>query len=86
MTLMQYISAQLCSWAFSQPNYFFMEKSLLHPNYGMDYLTPSTIKRSILSPELFKTGQIIPQAVLLQYMRSCYSTDGFVFSFFIYFV
>jgi hypothetical protein len=53
------------------------------------------MKWSILPPELFKTGQITPQAVLkrrvLQYhgigivAAGCYSTSGFAFFFFIYF-
>jgi hypothetical protein len=47
-------------------------KSLLHPlNYGVDYLTPSTMKRSILPSELSKTGQITLQADLKR--RICYS-------------
>jgi hypothetical protein len=44
-----------------QPIYFLWGKSLLNPlNYGVNYLTPSTVKRSILFPELSKTGQITP--------------------------
>jgi hypothetical protein len=40
-------------------------KSLLHPlTMGVDYFTPPTIKPFILPSELFKTGQIIFQAVL----------------------
>jgi len=40
--------------------------------WGLDYLTPQTIKPVISPLELFKTGQITPQG-------------GFVFFFFIYF-
>jgi len=29
--------------------------------WGLDYLTPQTMKPVILPPELFKTGQITPQ-------------------------
>jgi hypothetical protein len=53
----------------------FQGKSLLYPpTMGVDYLTPSTIKRSILPPELSKIGQITPQG-----------KSDFVFFFFIYF-
>jgi hypothetical protein len=51
-------------------------------------LNPSTTKRSILPPELSKTGQITPQAVLngdICYSNAgCYSTSGFVFFFFLF--
>jgi hypothetical protein len=47
---------------------------------GVDYLTPSTMKRSILPPELSKTGQITPRRFsdggLLQSWRYCYNNSG----------
>jgi hypothetical protein len=50
------------------------------------------MKRSTLPPELFKTGQITPRAILKRRIRysnrrfatvntGCYNTNGFVFSF-----
>jgi hypothetical protein len=57
-----------------QPIYFLWGKSLLHLlNYGVDYLTPSTVKRSILFPELFKTGQITPSGGFQT--MGCYSNS-----------
>jgi hypothetical protein len=38
--------------------------------WGMDYLTPLIIKRSIVPHELFKTGQITPQAILKRRISS----------------
>jgi hypothetical protein len=46
-----------------------MEKVYFTPlSMGVDYLTPSTMKRSILPSEFFKTDQITLQAVERRYL------------------
>jgi len=43
------------------------KKSTSPPHlWGVDYITPQTMKRSILPPELSKTGQITPPKAFLK--------------------